>query len=119
MSSIKKNVEDLNQMILEGKILEAFDKYYDDNVIMQDNFTEKREGKKACRQFEEAFVENLIEFRGGEVKNVLVSENAGTAAVEWHFDYSHKQWGERNYTQVAVQKWENGKIISEQFLYRD
>ena len=118
MSTIKQNVEKLNSMILEGKILEAFDQFYADEVVMQDNFTEKRKGKKACRQFEEAFVNNLTEFRGAEVKDVLISEEAGTAAIEWHFDYSHKEWGDRNYTQVAVQKWDNGKIVSEQFLYK-
>lgn len=118
MSTIKENVAALNSMILEGKILEAFEKYYADDVIMQDNDTPVRVGKDTCRSFEEAFVNNLTAFRGAEVKNVLVSEEAGVATVEWGFDYTHKEWGDRNYTQVTVQRWKDGKIFHELFLYQ-
>ncbi len=118
MSSIKENVNQLNNMILEGKILEAFEKFYADDIVMQDNETPLREGKEVCRQFEEAFVSNLTAFRGAEVKSVLVSEAAGIAAVEWDFDYTHAEWGDRNYTQVAVQRWKDGKIVSEKFMYQ-
>jgi ketosteroid isomerase-like protein len=119
MSSIKDSVNELNNMILEGKILDAFDKFYADDVVMQDNNTPLREGKEVCRKFEEDFVNNLTAFRGAEVKNVLISEEAGIATIEWAFDYSHKEWGDRNYTQVAVQQWENGQIKNEQFLYKN
>jgi hypothetical protein len=117
MSEIKKNVEKLNSMILEGKILEAFDHFYAEDVIMQDNDTEPRVGKMSCRKFEEDFVNNLTAFRGAEVKNIMVSEDAGVSVIEWDFDYSHREWGDRNYTQMAVQRWQNGKIISEKFIY--
>ncbi|MGB3466391.1 MAG: nuclear transport factor 2 family protein [Cyclobacteriaceae bacterium] len=117
MSTIKENVEQLNNMILQGEILNAFDQYYAEEVTMQDNDNPVRQGKKECRKFEEEFVNNLSEFRGAKVKNVMISEDAGVAAVEWDFDYTHNEWGERNYTQVSVQQWKDGKIVSEQFLY--
>ncbi len=118
MATIKENVDQLNNMILKGELLDAFDKFYADNVVMQDNDTPARVGKKDCRDFEEAFVNNLTAFRGAQLKNVLVSEEAGISACEWQFDYTHKEWGDRNYTQVAVQRWEDGKIVSENFLYK-
>ncbi len=117
MSTIKENVDKLNQMILNGQILEAFDQFYADDIVMQDNETPLREGKGVCRQFEEDFVNNLTAFRGAEVKNVMISEDAGVSVVEWWMDYSHKEWGDKNYTQVAVQRWNDGKIVSEKFLY--
>ena len=117
MSTIKENVEALNSMILKGEIIDAFEKFYAENVVMQDNDTPLREGKAVCRKFEEDFVSNLTAFRGAEVKSVLVSEEAGIAAVEWKFDYTHKEWGDRNYTQVAVQRWVDGQIVSEKFMY--
>jgi len=103
MSTIKENVEQLNSMILQSDLLGAFEKFYAEDVVMQDNETPLREGKNACREFEEAFVNNLSEFRGAHVKNVMVSEEAGVAAIEWDFDYTHKEWGDRKYTQVTVQ----------------
>lgn len=117
MLDLRTLVDELNQMILEGKILEAFEKFYDDNVVMQDNDYPAREGKDVSRQFEEAFVNGLTEFRGAKVVNTIISD--GIAVVEWWFDYTHKDYGERNYTQVSVQRWKNGKIVEEKFYYNN
>ncbi|WP_157637720.1 nuclear transport factor 2 family protein [Flexithrix dorotheae] len=115
MSNVKEQVNELNQMILEGNILEAFDKFYDESVKMQENDQPATEGKSACRKNEEAFVSSITEFRGAEVKNVIAGDNI--SVVEWHFDYDHKDWGTRKYDQVAVQNWKDGKIINERFFY--
>ena len=116
-TSIESSVNELNDMILQGQILPAFDKFYAPNVVMADNFTGDRVGFDACRAFEESFVSNLQEFRGAKVLNVLVDEDAGLAFVKWHFDYTHAEWGVMDYVQVAVQRWEDGKIIHERFIY--
>ncbi|MEM1125122.1 MAG: nuclear transport factor 2 family protein [Bacteroidota bacterium] len=117
MSTIREHVDELNNMILQGQILEAFDKFYAPGVVMADMFTGNREGFDHCRQFEVDFVNNLTEFRGAEVKNVEVDEENGLAFVHWAMDYTHKEWGVRDYEQVAVQRWEDGQIVHERFLY--
>lgn len=114
---LRTNVDQLNQMILEGKILEAFDKFYADDVVMQDNDYPARAGKEVNRQFEETFVNGLTEFRGAKVVNSIISDDV--VAVEWWFDYTHKDFGTRNYTQLAVQRWKNGKIVEEKFYYNN
>ncbi|MBI2451723.1 hypothetical protein HYV50_01435 [Candidatus Pacearchaeota archaeon] len=48
---IKEDVEELNNMILQGKIMEAFEKFYDENVVMQENSEEPRIGKEINRKF--------------------------------------------------------------------
>ena len=115
MKDLRTLVDELNQMILEGKILDAFDKFYADEVVMQDNDYPQKVGKEICRQAEEVFVNGLTEFRGAKVINTIVSE--GIVAVEWWFDYTHKDFGVRNYTQIAVQRWKNGQIVEEKFYY--
>lgn len=117
MSNLKELVNELNQMILEGKILEAFDKFYADDIVMQDNNYPQRVGKAANRAYEEAFVNGIIEFRGARVENILLSD--GITVVEWWFDYTHKDYGVRNYKQVAVQRWKDGKIVEEKFYYNN
>ena len=114
---LRTNVDQLNQMILEGKILEAFDKFYADDVVMQDNDYPARAGKEVNRQFEETFVNGLTECRGAKVVNSIISDDV--VAVEWWFDYTHKDFGTRNYTQLAVQRWKNGKIVEEKFYYNN
>lgn len=117
MSDLRTTVDQLNQMILEGKILDAFDKFYADDVVMQDNDYPARVGKEVNRQFEESFVNGLTEFRGAKVINTIISD--GLAVVEWWFDYTHKDFGTRNYTQLAVQRWKAGKIVEEKFYYNN
>ncbi len=115
MKDVRTLVDALNQKILEGKILEAFEEFYAEEVVMQDNDYTARVGKDVNRQYEEAFVNGLTEFRGAKVINTIVSD--GIAVVEWWMDYTHKDYGVRNYTQVAVQRWKNGKIVEEKFYY--
>jgi len=117
MIDLKTSVDSLNQMILEGKILEAFEKYYAEDVVMQDNDYPERIGKTVNREYEEAFVNGLTAFRGAKVVNTLISD--GVAVVEWWFDYTHKDYGVRNYTQVCVQRWKTGQIIEEKFYYNN
>ena len=115
MKDLRTLVDELNQMILEGKIMEAFEKFYVEEVVMQDNNYPARVGKSINRQYEEDFVNGLTEFRGAKVISTLVSE--GLSVVEWWFDYTHKDYGVRNYVQLAIQRWKNGQIVEEKFYY--
>jgi len=117
MTDLRTNVDQLNQMVLEGKIMNAFDKFHAYEVVYQDNNYPAREGKELNRQYEEAFVGGLTEFRGAKVINTLVSDDL--AVTEWWFDYTHKDYGVRTYRQLAVQRWKNGKIVEEKFYYNN
>lgn len=115
MQTIYEKVNHLNALILEGKALDAFEQYYDDAVVMQENNSEPTVGKEANRQREIEFFGSITEFRGASVRDIAVGENV--SMVTWDYDYTHKDWGVRKYSQVAVQHWNNGKIVREQFFY--
>jgi hypothetical protein len=113
--TIDEKIKHLNTLILEGKALEGFDLYYDDEVVMQENELAPTVGKKANREREQNFFGSITDFRGAKVLDLAVGENV--SYVTWQFDYTHKDWGVRNYTQVSVQHWKDGKIVKEQFFY--
>ncbi len=115
MKTIQENIAELNELILAGKSMEAFEKFYHHDVQMQENEDAPTVGKDANRERELEFYSNVKEFRGAEVHGVSIADNF--SAVIWHFDYTHKEWGVRNYTQLAVQHWKDGLIVKEQFLY--
>ena len=115
MSTLLEKVTELNDTILQGKVMEAFEKYYHQDVSMQENEQPATVGKEANRIREEEFAEALVEFRAAKVLKVAVGENI--SMVEWHFDYTHREWGVRNYTQISVQEWKDGQIIREKFYY--
>ena len=115
MTTLFEKITELNDLVLQGKVFEAFDTYYDENVIMQENEFPPTVGKTANRKREEDFFSSIIEFRRANPLKVTVGKN--TTMVQWHYDYTHKDWGVRNYTQVSVQEWKDGKIVREQFFY--
>ena len=112
---LKRLVDDLNSMILDGRATEAFEKYYAEDVVMQENELPATIGKDANREREKEFFSKVVEFSGADVKAVAIGD--GVSMVEWFFDYTHKDWGRRAYHQVAVQRWKDGKIVHERFYY--
>ena len=101
-STLKEKITELNQMILSGKALEAFEKFYHDKVVMQENEQAPTIGKDANRHREIEFFKNVTDFRKAEVKGVSLGENLTT--VIWQYDYTHKEWGERVAGQRAVRR---------------
>lgn len=115
MKQLFEKIHHLNQLVLEGKALEAFEMYYDDEVVMQENQNLPTIGKAANRLREIEFFGNISEFRGASVLQVATGQDV--TMVIWHYNYTHRAWGIRNYQQVSVQHWKNGKIVKEQFFY--
>lgn len=113
--TLRDQIADLNRLILEGRILDAFDRYYADDVVMVED-GKRREGKEANREYEEAFVNGLTEFRGAEVRQIAVNTEVNVAFVEWWMDFTHEEWGDVELHQVAVQQWRDGEIVHEQFF---
>jgi len=112
---IRARVGKLNEMILEGRIMEAMHKFYTDDVVMAENDNEPTVGLAANLEREQAFVDNTTWY-GAEVKAVVVEGD--TSMVQWWLDFHNTQYGPRlAFTQVAVQKWRDGRIYDERFYY--
>lgn len=116
--TLTESVNALNQMIEDGQILEAFDTYYADDVVMQEVGQEPRRGKAANRAYEEAWVSGLKRIVITR-KGIAVNEDTSRAYVEAHYDFEHEKWGHLSYDQVAAQQWDDGKIVKETFYHAD
>jgi hypothetical protein len=114
-NAIEESLHDLNQLVINGKLLEAFEKYYHEEISMQENSNPPVVGKEANRKRELEFLGNIVEFRNASVSGIAIGD--GVSFVVWNYDYTHKEWGVKNYSQVSVQTWSDGKIIKEQFFY--
>ena len=115
--SLKQSVDELNNMVKQFQILEAFDKFYADDVVMQENTEKPRVGKTINREFELQGLESTAELHAAEVKGVAVNEDDQIAMTEWFIDFTFKDGRRETRNQVAVQKWNNGKIVNERFYY--
>lgn len=113
--TVKKDIQNMNAMILKGKAMEAFEKYYADNVVMQENENPPTVGKDANREREKQFFENIKKIHGAEVKAVTVGD--GVSMVEWFMDFTSKDGKRKKLNEVTVQRWKNRKIVHEKFYY--
>jgi len=111
-----ERAKDIYNKIGQGQLLEAFEHYYADNVVMTEPMG-TREGKVACRQYEEQFLNSVKEVHGLEVKNIASDEEAGTTFIENVLDLTFKDGNRTQMEQVSVQKWEGDKIVHERFYY--
>lgn len=115
MSDINARDQKLNDMILQGNILEAFDEFYADDIVMQEDDTE-RVGKEANREYEEQFVNSLEAFHDAEIRSRAVDEDNSVTFSEWFNDMTLEGVGRVQQKQVAVRTWnEEGQITNEKF----
>jgi hypothetical protein len=114
-TDLSANFEAIKSLVLQGKTMEAFEKYYGDDVVMQENETPAIFGKAANRNRELNFFSKVTEFRAMEVKAVAYGEDV--IISEWFVDYTHAEWGKVTHDQVSVQRWKDGKVVHERFYY--
>ena len=113
----KERTQDIYNQIGQGKLLEAFEQYYAPNVVMTEpNGT--REGKDACREYENQFLGMIKEFHGMEVKAVTSDEENGIVMHETNMDVTFQDGNRVLLEQVGVQKWEGEQIVHERFYYK-
>jgi len=115
--NLKESVKGLQNMVTQGKTMEAFERYYAEGVEMQENHEPVRKGKKANREFEKKFMESVKEFHGATLKCSAIDEKTNTAFLEWEFDCTFLDGKRVIMDEVSVQHWKDGKIDHEKFYY--
>ena len=115
MSNVAELEKELNEMVASGQAMEAFEKFYADDVVMQENSQDPRVGKAACRAYEEEFFGNVAEFHEGSFHGGATEGDRSYS--EWIFDVTFKDGTRMRNSQVAARKWKDGKVVHERFFY--
>ena len=112
--SIKPHVQHLIALVEQGRMIEAIQTYYGDDVAMQENLNDPTVGLAANIQRERAFYGSLQSARFRAV-SVLVEGNH--AAINWIFDYTTADGQRYQMDEIAYQTWRNGQIVHERYIY--
>lgn len=115
MNTLLEKVGDLNDMLLQGKELEALEKFYDIDVEVQKNDQSPVKGKERAIMARKDFLSGVSEISCAQPLKVAIGE--GTTMVEWHVSYQLAEGIQKEFTQVAVQQWKDGMIIKEKFYF--
>ena len=106
----------VDQAILSGQALDAFEKYYADGVVMRENDGEPFVGKDVNRKREQEFFGSVEAFHGAEVVSKGFGDNV--SLTEWMFDLTFKGGQRTKMEQVGIRRWKDGQIVSERVYYK-
>ncbi|MDX1935163.1 MAG: nuclear transport factor 2 family protein [Capsulimonadales bacterium] len=113
MSNVR--LHELLEYIGQGRILEAMKEFYAEDVVMEEPRYGTTVGLAANIAREEQFLAFVKEWKSFSVPNLVVGENV--SFYENALDFVGADGNDYHMEQVAVQTWENGKIVRERFYY--
>jgi ketosteroid isomerase-like protein len=113
--SVTELEQELNQALQDQKVLEAFEQFYAEDVIMQENSGESCSGKAANRQRTLEWAATVSQFHAARLIGASVSDDR--AYSEWEYDVTYKNGARYQINQVAVRVWRNGQVVSERFYW--
>lgn len=105
----------LNALIIEGKSNEAFLEFYDENVVSQENDEPERAGRDPWMRAREEAGKNIEKVQARVLSHAA---NGDVSFSEWQYDVSIKGMGPMKMVQVAVRRWQNGRVVRERFYHK-
>ncbi|EFA75650.1 hypothetical protein PPL_10911 [Heterostelium album PN500] len=112
-SDLRLNLESIIKGIQENRILEVFDKFYHQDIVMYEKGdSTNRVGFVENRKVEEGFSSNATVHEAKVLKIIVDGDNT---AYEMYMDFTYG--GNRmQKTQWAFQQWKDNKVIKEEFF---
>jgi ketosteroid isomerase-like protein len=105
----------LNALIIQGKSADAFEAFYAEDVVAQENDEPERVGRQDWMQARKEMEKNIKKFEA----RVLASAATGdTSFSEWEYTIDIEGMGTIRIAQVSVRRWKDGKVIRERFYHR-
>ncbi|MBL9031893.1 MAG: nuclear transport factor 2 family protein [Phycisphaerae bacterium] len=115
MPSIQERLEQMQDYIKSGRVLEAMREFYAQDCAMQENANPPCVGLPANIEREKQFLAQVKEWKGYTVKALAARGDVGF--VESAMDFINQQGQPVHMEQVSVTRWRGGKIAHERFYY--
>ncbi len=112
-----EKARDIQDKLSKGQLLDAFEQYYHEDVVMIEATGERREGKAVNREAEKKFLANVQEWHDSGVVGITSNEEEGITMVESWMDVTFQGGMRMKTEQIARQKWQGDQIIEERFYY--
>ncbi len=116
MANVEALEKQLNAMILAGKAMEAFEQFYADDVVMQENDDAPYVGKAFNREREAKFFASIDEVHQFTLDASAAGDDVSLS--EWTSDITYKGGSRAKASQAAVRRWRGGKIVHERFYHK-
>jgi len=116
MIKLKNNVDKLNALLKDGKIAEAFEKYYNVDVTIHIDGNPPITGKEQKREM--IFLQEIEKLNSAKIKLVAFGgEDDDVSVIEWEINIGNKKGEKKTIYRVNVQHWKDDKIINEKIYF--
>ena len=110
----KQRVLDLVRYVEQGKIVEALNEFYGDDVVMRDNNNPPVVGRSANVERERAFFGSITVT---QMRAQAVIVDGDRAAVHWLFEFVAADGTPFRMDQISIQRWSGDRVVDERFYY--
>lgn len=107
--------EQLNALIVQGKSLDALEKFYAEDVVAQENDDPERVGRAAWIRARKEAERNIKKF---DARVFAHAANGDTSFSEWEYNVEIQGMGVIRMVQVSVRRWKDGKVVRERFYHK-
>ena len=114
-STVEDRLEDLFSYIRGGRILDAIQEFYAEDVVMQENSLPPTVGREANLEREKQFLSTVKEWKRFDVTTKGFGEDV--TLYETVMDWVTTDGTPVHVEQVVVAKWRGGKIIHERYYH--
>ncbi len=111
---ISTALNELIALVGAGKPMEAFEKFYHDDLEKTDLDGVPHQGKAVNYQIGLDLLSKVQAIRDFTAVGYLIKDQR--SFLVWSLDFDHADNGPVQVTQVAIQDWQDGKIIRERFI---
>lgn len=94
---------------------EVYERYYDENVVVQENMQPPRVGRALSIERQKLMNANVKEIHYFKIGAVLV--DGDRSMVEMHLDATTLDDYRIHIEEVGLQTWKDGRIIHERYFY--
>ena len=101
-------------MIEAGQFLEAIPRFYDENMTAQENCDPPRIGRNAQIENEKRA---LARYRFDAIRVASYVLDGDRVAIHYVFDITTTTGDALRMDEIAYQRWENDRIVSERYFY--
>ena len=114
--SCLENITDMYDLMGQSQMMDAFEKYYAESVVMTEASGARLEDKDENRKrLTEPWLDRIDTYNGGGSHALTSNEEAGVTMAESWVDVTFKDGNHLKMEEVAVQKWNGDKIVEEWF----
>lgn len=111
----RQRVLDFIAVVVSGDHVRAIADFYHPDATMQENSRPPRTGREVLMAHEAAALARLQAMNTHPVKTFLV--DGDHVVINWTFDATDQAGTTRRLEELAFQRWQGDRIITERFFY--